>query len=645
MLISSVSGWQLSESRLQLLLVKSENFRTSKYPGIVMASCLVPMCLLSLGASRWDIKASQLGILLRTLDELISVEHLRFWVFVGIGSGIVLSMDVLINTWVKIRGSVLQILCLGAYLVISTAIVSHYHHAFDPKAPFMDTNLLTCISIVHITFRLLMLLAPGNFSLAEGFCLVQGTVLLFADAYARHLSLSHSGTPITKWSDIDLATAWRVYLLLQAMIIGMLLIGLLNYPLLRLVRFYRFQSAWTYRSLSVLFYASMAYWVLQAREWFMFMATGDQTMQDPFLWTIEFTMQSNNLVIVAWWVACLGLMVIGLQVLGLHPGSNYNPKDTLTSWIQFEVRRKYFHLIGVFMFIPGICLGPMLSSLAFGVAIAAFMLIEYVRIFTVWIPFMDVSLLTTFLIRFTEQDKSVTSDVTQEADKLNISRGLLDDLPATLTLADVKTLRHRPKPPRKHKNSLPQRSALVESIEKPMKRSNSIIELTRTWDLGPLILSHIYLIVGCALPLWLTRPSALQVHKGLSEQQMIMIVMSWLSASSGIVATGIADALAAVFGKRFGRHRWVSGQSHFRKTVEGTLGCLLGCFLGWAVILLLLCVSDSSFVEFILQSRHFESITRAIIMCSFGASMLEAVSCQNDNLLLPLFCTTFFHLM
>ncbi|KAG2220996.1 hypothetical protein INT45_004615 [Circinella minor] len=67
-------------------------------------------------------------------------------------------------------------------------------------------------------------------------------------------------------------------------------------------------------------------------------------------------------------------------------------------------------------------------------------------------------------------------------------------------------------------------------------------------DLGPVILSHIYLLLGCAGPVWLGGSNL-------------------LASLSGIIALGFGDAAASLVGKKWGRYRWPGT----KKTVEGTM--------------------------------------------------------------------------
>ncbi|KAF9223470.1 hypothetical protein BS17DRAFT_767327 [Gyrodon lividus] len=67
-------------------------------------------------------------------------------------------------------------------------------------------------------------------------------------------------------------------------------------------------------------------------------------------------------------------------------------------------------------------------------------------------------------------------------------------------------------------------------------------------DKGTAILSHFYLLTGCAGSVWLEGPSRFLQY-------------------TGILALGVGDALASIVGKRIGRHRWSASSS---KTVEGS---------------------------------------------------------------------------
>ncbi|KAJ1307558.1 hypothetical protein OPQ81_001655 [Rhizoctonia solani] len=119
-------------------------------------------------------------------------------------------------------------------------------------------------------------------------------------------------------------------------------------------------------------------------------------------------------------------------------------------------------------------------------------------------------------------------------------------------------------------------------------------------DSGTAILSHFYLLTGCALPLWLESP--------------------WrVLGLAGVIVLGVGDALASIIGKRLGFSRWFPSSG---KTLEGTVAFAVSVFMcNWIV------ASQE------LASVHIDHMGCAVIM----TALLEAVSKQNDNLTIPLY--------
>ncbi|KAI0225271.1 dolichol kinase [Massospora cicadina] len=125
-------------------------------------------------------------------------------------------------------------------------------------------------------------------------------------------------------------------------------------------------------------------------------------------------------------------------------------------------------------------------------------------------------------------------------------------------------------------------------------------------DSGVAILAHLYLLVGCALPVWFNSSDA--------------------SGLSGILVLGIGDAMASVVGKRFGRTRW-PGSS---KTVQGTTGFVLSLSVALLALHPKLSIAHFPWVSLKRPPVYFAA-------SNFDARFLEAWSSQNDNLTLPLY--------
>ncbi|KAL0067858.1 dolichol kinase [Marasmius tenuissimus] len=120
-------------------------------------------------------------------------------------------------------------------------------------------------------------------------------------------------------------------------------------------------------------------------------------------------------------------------------------------------------------------------------------------------------------------------------------------------------------------------------------------------DGGTAILSHFYLLTGCAGSLWLENGSPLVEF-------------------TGILVLGVGDSLASVVGKRIGIHRWSPTSA---KSLEGSLAFTLSIVLSAWILYLFGMVESFSTLRYV-----------GVIGCS---SLLEALSDQNDNLTLPLF--------
>lgn len=118
-------------------------------------------------------------------------------------------------------------------------------------------------------------------------------------------------------------------------------------------------------------------------------------------------------------------------------------------------------------------------------------------------------------------------------------------------------------------------------------------------DAGKVVTSHFYLLLGCALPVWLGG------HSDSSN--------SAVACLSGVLALGTADTAASLVGMRYGRMKWPGDTS---KTIEGTLGFVLSLF-----------VAMSSFT----RSLSFVNLATCAVL-----GVVEALTEQNDNLVIPL---------
>lgn len=146
---------------------------------------------------------------------------------------------------------------------------------------------------------------------------------------------------------------------------------------------------------------------------------------------------------------------------------------------------------------------------------------------------------------------------------------------------------------------------------------------------GPVIVSHIFLLIGCAIPLWLSL--AVVDRAGRSPWLGWEIPTRDVSMVSGVICVGMGDAAASLFGRRFGRHRWVWGGG---KSLEGSLAFAVAVVLGLSVAKLGIrlggweigSTSNDNWVKIILRST----------LAASGASLTEAfLTGGNDNVIVP----------
>ncbi|XP_067139067.1 dolichol kinase [Centruroides vittatus] len=124
-------------------------------------------------------------------------------------------------------------------------------------------------------------------------------------------------------------------------------------------------------------------------------------------------------------------------------------------------------------------------------------------------------------------------------------------------------------------------------------------------DCGLLIVSHIYLLVGSTISLWIN--PCHQVS---------------LSIMSGVLAIGFGDSVAAFVGILWGKHKWPNSM----KTYEGTIGAF---FVQYLITLLI----------FYFTNKNVFNIYNSIYVLTVTvfAVLFEAFTTQFDNLVLPLY--------
>ncbi|XP_042415718.1 dolichol kinase EVAN-like isoform X1 [Zingiber officinale] len=154
-----------------------------------------------------------------------------------------------------------------------------------------------------------------------------------------------------------------------------------------------------------------------------------------------------------------------------------------------------------------------------------------------------------------------------------------------------------------------------------------VLEMIRVWKIWPLghtihqfmnaftdhrdsdilIVSHFSLLLGCALPIWMS--------SGLNDRP--------LAPFAGILSLGIGDTMASVVGHKYGVLRW---SKTGKKTIEGTAAGITSVLAACSVLLPLLASTGYFF------SQHWLSLLVAVTV----SGLLEAYTAQLDNAFIPL---------
>lgn len=235
----------------------------------------------------------------------------------------------------------------------------------------------------------------------------------------------------------------------------------------------------------------------------------------PLWWVLTFVFSEplKRLTLCVYWVG-----VIAVSVHRFYSISK-------SSKVERILLRKYYHLMAVSMFVPALILQPTFLNLAFGAALAAFLVLEIIRVWKIW-PFGE--MIHHFMNAFTD---------------------------------------HR--------------------------------------DSDLLIVSHFSLLLGCALPIWMSF--------GFNDRP--------LAPFAGILSLGIGDTMASMVGHKYGVLRW---SKTGRKTIEGTAAGIMSVLAACSFLLPLL--ASTGYIQ------NWSSLLLAVI----ASGLLEAYTAQLDNAFIPL---------
>ncbi|KAI9777031.1 MAG: hypothetical protein M1835_005339 [Candelina submexicana] len=145
---------------------------------------------------------------------------------------------------------------------------------------------------------------------------------------------------------------------------------------------------------------------------------------------------------------------------------------------------------------------------------------------------------------------------------------------------------------------------------------------------GPVVVSHIFLLIGCAIPLWLSLAGTGRAGSGVWE--------GWevdgrdVSMVSGVICVGMGDAAASLIGRGYGRRKWLWSGG---KSLEGSLAFATAVTVGLGFAKAWLNIGgwadDNDDVWIMTFAKA--------VLAACGASLTEAVlTGGNDNVVVPI---------
>ncbi|KAK3022863.1 hypothetical protein RJ639_046050 [Escallonia herrerae] len=362
---------------------------------------------------------------------------------------------------------------------------------------------------------------PACASIGEALLVTSGLVIYFGDTFSCTVAKIYELLiPAKVMSEQHGIKRSETSTIIQGVLLGLLLFPLFIRSLLQVWEKYTSSAPCKVREYhemgrSVIFYASLVFVLgVIVPSWMQFV---QDFPAHPVLWVFDFVFSEplKRISLCMYWVA-----VICVSVLRFYNISK-------NSKIERILLRKYYHLMAVLMFVPALIFQPKFLDLAFGAALAVFLVLEIIRVWRIW-PLGH--LVNQFMNAFTD---------------------------------------HR--------------------------------------DSDLLIVSHFSLLLGCALPIWMS--------SGFNDRP--------LAPFAGILSLGIGDTMASMVGHKYGVLRW---SKTGKKTIEGTAAGITSVLAACSVLLPVLATTGYIFTQ------HWLSLFLAVTV----SGLLEAYTAQLDNAFIPL---------
>ncbi|KAJ9656854.1 dolichol kinase [Coniosporium apollinis] len=147
---------------------------------------------------------------------------------------------------------------------------------------------------------------------------------------------------------------------------------------------------------------------------------------------------------------------------------------------------------------------------------------------------------------------------------------------------------------------------------------------------GPVVVSHIFLLIGCAIPLWLSLAGI--ERAGERPWEGWEVASRDVSMIAGVVCVGMGDAAASLVGRRYGRRKWPWTGG---KSLEGSLAFAVAVTVGLVFGKAWLRLGQWDTATDI-RAESWGVIAAKAGVAACGASFMEAVlTGGNDNVCVP----------
>ena len=159
---------------------------------------------------------------------------------------------------------------------------------------------------------------------------------------------------------------------------------------------------------------------------------------------------------------------------------------------------------------------------------------------------------------------------------------------------------------------------------------------------GPIVVSHIFLLIGCAVPLWFSLASIGRSGDAPWMDWELTGNRREVAMISGVVCVGMGDAAASLIGRRYGRRKWIwIGGKSLEGSAAFALAVVVGIMAakawlvlgGWSDLGTSIPAIDAGRTRI---AMAWGLVLLKAVICACAVSFMEAIlTGANDNVVVP----------